>query len=84
MDTSGSHTGKPISVKQRLYLAKCQIFLRNKLEKGVRAEKVANDDFLNTFLFRFSNECIDIGSVTGRLEVLSRLARATAGADRVI
>ena len=53
-------------------------------EGSLYTEKVANDDFLNTFLFRFSNECIDIGSVTGRLEVLSRLARATAGADRVI
>ena len=58
--------------------------IRKGSEGSLYTEKVANDDFLNTFLFRFSNECIDIGSVTGRLEVLSRLARATAGADRVI
>ena len=37
-----------------------------------------------SFALRFSNECIDIGSVTGRLEVLSRVAKAKAGADRVI
>ena len=44
----------------------------------------AGDTCVSKNSFRFSIECIDIGSVTGRLEVLSRLAKAKAGADRVI